>query len=154
MRARTSAVGRYQKGLRAAVAAEVKAYGFTLLIWTTATLKEHFSGTPGVGQTLAYLVGALLAMGVVIVAAFGGLHALWQRRGVEQSAFGAIHLVSVAVGVAAGVWAGTHVGGLLGWGLASLVGVLVYQLLLALEVTLSMRSGADADASDGSDSSG
>lgn len=144
----TSAMGRYQQGLRAAVAAEVKAYGFTLLIWTTATLKEHFSGTPDVAQTIAYLGGALLGMAVVIVVAFGGVHALWRRRGTEQAAFGAIHLVSVALGVAAGAGVGTHVAGPLGWGLASLVGVLVYQALLALEVSLSMRSDDVPNSSD------
>jgi len=42
-----SAVGSYRRALRAAVAAGAKAYGFTLVIWTTAALATAERGLPG-----------------------------------------------------------------------------------------------------------
>jgi hypothetical protein len=134
---------RYRTSLRSALASEAKAYGFTLVIWGTASLATAARGTPKSGEVLGYVVGAFAAMGLVILATYAG-------TGEEMSgdppqrrlAWGAIHLVSVAAGLAAG------------WGAAELidprwlaflaaggVATLVFQLVLGLEVALSAREG-------------
>jgi hypothetical protein len=132
-------MGRYREALRTAIASESKAYGFTLVIWSGGALAMAEHGAPGVLGALAYLGGALVAMGLVVLASFGGPTGTWRARTLPRYAFGAVHVASVMLAV------------LVSWGVAAVVrlhapaflaagfaGALLYQLLLGAEVAFSI----------------
>ena len=58
----------YRLALRAAVASGEKAYGFTLVIWTTGAVVVSQHGIPRAGEAFAYLGGALAGTAIIIVA--------------------------------------------------------------------------------------
>lgn len=131
--------GRYRLALRAAIASESKAYGFTLVIWSDGALAIAQHGTPDPLSCFAYLGGALLAMALVVLATFGGPSGKWEAKPLPRYAFGAAHLGSVLIAVLAS------------WGVASAIrpappafacagftGALAFQLLLGAEVALSV----------------
>lgn len=130
-------MSRYRRGLRAAVAGGARAYGFTLVIWTTGALAIQECGRPGVAAAFAFLAGALLGMAAIVFVSFGGPRATWEDRGIVSRAYGAVHLGSVAAAVAAGWLLTALLHGPLAFLAASLVAVVVYNLLLGLELALS-----------------
>lgn len=147
---RTSARRRqapYRLGLRAAVASSSKAYGFTLVIWSTAALTVSHHGIPKAGEAFAFLGGALAAMATIILASFGGWRATFSDIGLVRRAYGAIHLVSVVVAVLIGWLAATLLDGAAAFAAASFGAVLAYNLLLALEVALSIADVRDPSVS-------
>lgn len=137
-----SALRSYRRALRAAVGAGAKAYGFTLVIWTTGALTVTEHGLPRSVDALAFLGGALLAEALTIVVCFGGLRSTWGDVGLTRRAYGAIHLGAVALAVVAGWLVAATVHGTLGFFGAALTAVVIYNFLLALEVALSI---ADVD---------
>ena len=133
----------YRLALRAAVASGAKAYGFTLVIWTTAALVVSQHGIPRAGEAFAYLGGALAGMAAIIVACFGGWRATWSDVGLVRRAYGAIHVGSVLAAVLVGWLASAVLSGALAFSVASFGAVVTYNLLLALEVALSIADVED-----------
>lgn len=132
---------RYRAALREAVSGESKAYGFTLVVWTTGALVADERGMPGRLDAVGYLGGILAAMAIVVLVSFGGLTTEWRVRTHSRLAFGAIHLASVPAAVASG-WAVASAAGppALAFSLAGFVAALVYQFLLGLEVMVSLTN--------------
>jgi hypothetical protein len=128
----------YRLALRAAVAGGSKAYGFTLVIWTTAALTVSRHGIPGDGEAFAFLGGALAGMATIVIVSFGGWRARWSDVGLVRRAYGAIHLVSVIAAVLIGWLASTLLSGAPAFAVSSFAAVVVYNLLLALEVAVSI----------------
>ncbi|HWD09554.1 MAG TPA: hypothetical protein VHA57_10710 [Actinomycetota bacterium] len=131
--------GRYRTALRAALAGEVKAYGFALVMWSGGTLTSAAKGTVKPIDAVAYVCGALAAMVVVILATFGGPGATWETRPMPRYAFGALHIGSVLIAMlvawAAGQFARPAAIAFLAAGFA---GILTYQLLLGAEIAFSI----------------
>jgi len=130
---------RYREALRHCIASESKAYGFTLVIWTSAALVMADRGLPGRLGALAYLGGALAAMSIVVLISFGGPEATWENRPMPRFAFGAVHVGSVVLAVLAAWLVGSLVP-VHGWSfLASgFTAAMAYQLLLGAEVAFSI----------------
>jgi hypothetical protein len=133
----------YRLALRAAVASGSKTYGFTLVIWSTGALTVSRHGVPTAVEALAYLGGALAGMAVIVIVCFGRWRATWSDVGLVRRAYGAIHLVSVLAAVLIGWMAAALVSGAPAFALASFAAVVVYNLLLALEVGLSIADVED-----------
>ncbi|GAA0463769.1 hypothetical protein MUK72_08175 [Halococcus dombrowskii] len=61
------------KRLASNLVAESKAYGYTLTIWGGGAILVAHYGTPSILAVAAYVGGALVAMALLAVVAFGGL---------------------------------------------------------------------------------
>ena len=121
--------------------AESKAYGYTLVIWGAGGMLIHRYGAPNIVQVGLYVGGALAAITVLTVAAFGGLlgeHGTSEERLVAASivhflATGGNLLVSYALIV------GSKQFGLPSDGAFLLVGfqaTLLYNIFLLLEYSI------------------
>ena len=126
--------------MRSALASEAKAYGFTLVIWGTGALVIGAQGFPTPAQVFAYVGGALMAMALVLFIAFGDLRRPWREEDPMRYAFGAIHVVSVLVALLVAwrfaslpIMYGTRI-----FFLAPFLAVLTHQMILALEIRLSL----------------
>ncbi|MGE5225616.1 MAG: hypothetical protein ACM3OO_01945 [Planctomycetaceae bacterium] len=137
-------LGPFRDALRTAVASETRAYGFTLLVWSTGALSVAQEGLPTVAQVFAFLLGALLAMALVVLVAFGGPMRRWTTSREPHYAFGAIHIGSVAVGTTCGWIVCLALSARMAFAGAAFTAVLVYQLLLGLEVAVSSARGRRA----------
>lgn len=136
---------RYRQALRSVLNAEAKAYGFTLVIWGTGMLTEAQRGRPSPLGVVAFVGGAFLAMALTIVATLGGPMSKWgNRRQQRRYALGSVHLLSVAAAIASG-WSLTLVvpSRPVAYLVAAAVAVVVYQLVVGIEVSLSSEDGDD-----------
>jgi hypothetical protein len=140
-------MNRYRRALAAALRAEAKAYGFTLVVWGAAALCAAERDFPSAYGAVAYVGGALGAMALIMVVAFGLPPE--PARGAQQQyfGFGGIHVlaVPVALGIA---WAlsATITSQWLAFLVVGFVSSLAYQLLLGCEVWLSESSQETEDA--------
>lgn len=123
--------------MASALRAGAKAYGFTLVIWTTGALAISEQGVPRASEALAYLGGALLGMALIVAASFGGLRSTSGDVGLVRRAYGAIHVLSVVAGVLTGWLLAAVLDGVLSFLAASFAAVVIYNLL-ALEVAFSI----------------
>jgi hypothetical protein len=131
----------YRLAVRNTVAAEARAYGFSLVVLTDGYLCVDEHRLPGHLGALSYLGGVLLSQALIAAFAFRRLGVTWSTgEDVEYRAVVSVHVLSVIAGVLAG------------WGIAALVhahdlayflcglgGLTVYQLALAAELALGMR---------------
>lgn len=137
---RSGFLGRYRSALRWTISAEAKAYGFTLLIWATGTLLFYEHGFPRPYEVLLFVSGALSGMALTVLVAFGGRpFAVW-RQGEEprRFAYGAVHIVAVFAGVLAAWGIAAALPRALSFIFTPMLANLVYQGVIALEVTLSL----------------
>lgn len=130
----------YRRSLKSVLSSEAKVYGFTLVIWSTGALTTAEHGTPGRLDVIAFAVGALVAVGLIILVCFGGPAATLASTTLRRYTFGAVHIGSVAVAILAawGIAAAIHRAAP-AFLAASFSAALVYQLLLGAEVALSVR---------------
>jgi len=128
----------YRAALRSAVGAEAHAYGFTLVVWTTGALALTEEGLV-TRRVLGFIGGALLAMILIVIAAFRGVRAAYLDVEHVRLAYGAIHIVSVVAGVAAGLLMLWLLDGVPAVMSSAFVAITLYNLLLAAEVRLSVR---------------
>lgn len=130
----------YRSALRAVIASESRAYGFTLIVWGTGALAIHRHGLPDSTGTVAYLGGLLGGIVLVALMAFGDPHATWRPSAESRRyAGGMIHLASVSGAVAAGWLSAALV--VPTWPAFLSAGAsasIVYQLVLAVEVIPSL----------------
>ena len=128
----------FKRSLRSALASEAKAYGFTLVIWGTGAMVVGNQGFPSPFQVFAFVGGALTAMALVLMIAFGDLRRPWREEDPERYAFGAIHIVSVVSALlvawgSSGIVFGTAV-----FFIVPFLAVLTHQMVLAVEIRLSL----------------
>jgi hypothetical protein len=98
-------LGRYRAALRWTTGAEAKAYGFTLLIWSTGTFLFYYHGFARPHEVILFVAGAFTGMAATVLIAFGGVRATWQKgEEPRRYAYGAVHLLSVTLGILA-AWA-------------------------------------------------
>lgn len=129
---------RYRAALRSMVGAEAKAYGFTLLIWSTGAFLFHYHGFPRPFEVILFVAGAFVGMAVMTVVAFGGLRAAWrQEPDPRRYTYGAIHLLSVAAGMLAAWGIAAALPRVASFVITPLLANVVYQSLIGLEVLLS-----------------
>ena len=139
-------VEHYRKSLTFTISSEAKAYGWTLVIWSTGALLVRDNGLPAFLDILLFVGGAFTGMLITVLLAFEGVMAGlpdWQQE--NRYAFGAIHLVSVAIAIGTAHLLVALLPG--GWDFffAAVGATIVYQLLLALEVMVSSASDGEDD---------
>jgi hypothetical protein len=138
-----SQMSDYRRALRNSVAAEARAFGFSLVVLVGAYVCVQEHGLPHISGAFAFLGGALLAQVLLAVAAFRHPLATWSggEEDVEYYAFASLHVVSVvaaafaAWGVAAAV-NGHHD---VAFFLTAFASLLVYGVLLALELGIALQ---------------
>jgi hypothetical protein len=139
-------VHRYREALRSILRTETKAYGFALVIWGTGALSEAQRGTPSKVSVVAFIGGAIAAMGIITAVTLGGPFARWkpQQRAVTRYPIGSVHIVSVSAAIAAG-WAVTIVltDQALAYLASSATAIFIYQLALGAEIALARVDGDD-----------
>jgi hypothetical protein len=70
-----SAPGRYRSDLRNVVGASASAYGYTLTVWSTASVLTHAYSLPSPPEVFSFFLGAVAGFAVVGIVAFGGVTA-------------------------------------------------------------------------------
>jgi hypothetical protein len=67
-----SAPGRYGSELRNVVGSSAGAYGYTLTVWSTASVLTYAYGLPSPPEVFSFFHGAVAGFAVVGTLAFGG----------------------------------------------------------------------------------
>jgi hypothetical protein len=129
---------RYVGFLAYAISGEARAYGFTLVIWSTGATCIARHGLPGEWEIILFVLGALTAFGVNLLVAFPD-HSATYHRSQEPSrwAWGQFHVASILLGIGGGWLGAAFVGGSLAYFTASLGAVLAFELVLSVEIMLT-----------------
>lgn len=133
---------RYRTALKNSVAAEARAFGFSIVVLAAAYTTIAYHGLPGATGALCYLGGVLVAQGLVAFVAFQGLTETWQSgEQVEYRAPAIVHALSPICGVLAAWGVGWAIGSHdLAFAAAGCVGIVVYQIVLAGELAVAMTA--------------
>jgi hypothetical protein len=70
-----SVLGRYRSDLRNVVGSSASAYGYTLTVWSTASVLTHVYALPSPPEVFSFFLGAVAGFALVGIVAFGGLTA-------------------------------------------------------------------------------
>jgi hypothetical protein len=134
-RKRTTIGWHYAHGLRAAVRFNAQAFGFSIVVTSAFGIVAAFEGTPSVGETYAFMSGAVLGfVAVLAVATLGFTRTAMEAERTEILAVAtALALGSTASGLGAATLVVHFLGGLLAWGLAPFAGSAAFLLVLGLE---------------------
>ena len=90
-----SAPGRYRSDLRNVVGSSASAYGYTLTVWSTASVLTHAYRLPSPPEVFSFFLGAVAGFAVVGTLAFGGLTAEFGGEGRRVRLWGSFRFVSV-----------------------------------------------------------
>ncbi|MDY6776927.1 MAG: hypothetical protein SVQ76_02365, partial [Candidatus Nanohaloarchaea archaeon] len=80
-----------QKFLRSMLAAESRAYGFTIAFWGSGAVLINSFGAPGLLEALAYGLGAVTGFGILAVMTFGGATQEVEKDESEYLALATVH---------------------------------------------------------------
>jgi hypothetical protein len=138
-----SAPGRYRSDLRNVVGSSASAYGYTLTVWSTASVLTHAYSLPSPPEVFSFILGAVAGFALVGTFAFGGVTAEFGGEGSRVRLWGSFHFLSVAVAVGAAWLLSAYVTSLAGWPLGSFVATVCYFGVVGAE-------NAAADAASGS----
>lgn len=127
---------RYRFALQSVVAKEAKAYGFTIVVWTTGAFLLIERGKPAAAAVLVFAGGILLAQACGVMIAFGKPTRTWKLPQQREYVWTTFHAGPVAAAVLLAWAIAANVEGMWAYFLAPLVSTLVYELLLAVESLL------------------
>jgi hypothetical protein len=122
--------------LQTVVAKEAKAYGFTIVVWSTGALLITERGKPTVAAVLLFAAAILLAQATNVLLAFGKPTRTWTAPQQREYVWTTFHAVPAAAGVLVAWGLAAGIDGLWAYFLAPLCATLLYQLLLAVESLL------------------
>jgi hypothetical protein len=118
--------GRYRSDLRNVVGASASAYGYTLTVWSTASVLTHAYALPSPPEVFSFFLGAVAGFALVGMVAFGGLTAEFGGESRRVRLWGSFRFVSVALAVGAAWLLSSHVSSVPGWPLGSFVATVCY----------------------------
>jgi hypothetical protein len=126
--------------------AESKAYGYALTIWGGGSVLIAHYGTPGIAQVALYVGGALAAMALLAVVAFGGLLTEQRRpEGERPPAAAMVHIAatggSLLVSYLVSVGGQGRLPPALVFALVGFLGTALYNTLLVFEDSLGRALG-------------
>lgn len=129
---------RYLSALATIARRSAIPYGFTITIWTAGAVLEHAHGTPDLGQTYLFLVGAVAGFGLVAVVASGSTAERLEPASGDLIRTGAINVIalSLALGAAALV---AMIPTAAAWPVASFAATTVYLLIASIGLTVAHR---------------
>jgi hypothetical protein len=135
---------RYRFALQTVVAKEAKAYGFTIVVWSTGAFLMIERGKPTAGAILAFVGGLLLAQGTAVFVAYVSPARIWNDPSMREYVWSTFHAGPIAVGVLLAWLLASQLSGMWAYFVASLVAALAYQLLLGLEAMLLSAEDSDS----------
>ena len=118
--------GRYRSDLRNVIGSSASAYGYTLTVWSTASVLTHAYALPSPPEVFSFFLGAVAGFAVVGTLAFGGLTAEFGSESRRVRLWGGFRFVSVAVAVGAAWLLSSRVPSMPGWPLGSFVATVCY----------------------------
>jgi hypothetical protein len=139
-----SALGRYRSDLRNVVGSSASAYGYTLTVWSTASVLTHAYGLPSPPQVFSFFLGAVLGFAIVGTLAFGGVTAEFGGEGRRVRLWGSFRFASVALAVGTAWLLSTHVSSMPGWPSGSFVATMCYFGVVGAENAVA-GVGADSE---------
>lgn len=80
--------------MRALLAGESRAYGFTIAFWGSGAMLIKAHGLPGLETALAYGIGAVLGFGILSLAAFGRAYREVEYKTPTYAVLGMIHYIA------------------------------------------------------------
>jgi len=140
---------RFRAALRTVVAKEAKAYGFTIVVWSTGAFLLVERGKPTAPAILVFVGALLLVQGMSIFLAYGSPLRVWHDPSRPEYVWSAFHAGPIAAGVLLAWLLSSQVSGMWAYFLAPFVAALAYQLLLGLE-SLLLSAEDSASRSDSS----
>ncbi len=121
-----SALERYRSDLRNVIGSSASAYGYTLTVWSTASVLTHAYGLPSPPQVFSFFLGAVAGFALVGTLAFGGVTAEFGGESRRVRLWGSFRFVSVALAVGAAWFLSAHVPSMPGWPSESFVATVCY----------------------------
>ncbi len=94
-----SAPGRYHSDLRNVIGSS--AYGYTLTVWSTASVLTHAYSLPSPPEVFSFFLGGVAGFAVLGTLVFGGLTAEFGGESRRVRLWGSFRFVSVALAVGA-----------------------------------------------------
>jgi hypothetical protein len=137
----------FRSALQTVVAKEAKAYGFTLVVWSTGAFLLIERGKPTAPSILVFVGGILLAQAVVVLVAYGSPARTWVQPSQREYVWSTFHAGPIAAGVLLAWLLAAGTSGMWAYFLAPLVAALAYQILLGLE-SLLLRANDSGSGSD------
>jgi hypothetical protein len=128
---------RYRAALRATVAASAAPYGYTLTIWTSGAVLSHTRGIPSSTEAVLFLVGAVVAYGLVGGLAFGGFSEPLVPEPGRSAVFGVLQLFSVGLAIAAATLVAHFVESIAAWPLGAFAVTALYLLASASQLAVA-----------------
>ena len=128
-----STTKQFRFALQSVAAKEAKAYGFTIVVWTTGVFLIIERGKPTAPAVFLFAAGILGAQIVNVLLAFGKPTRRWTSPSPTEYVWTAMHISPVAVGVVLAWVVARELDGMWAYGFAPACSVFVYQLLLAAE---------------------
>ena len=132
-----SALGRYRADLRNVVGSSASAYGYTLTVWSTASVLTHAYALPSPPEVFSFFLGAVVGFAVVGTFAFGGVTAEFGGESRRVQLWGSFRFVSVALAVGVAWLLSAHVSSMPGWPLGSFVATVCYFVVVGAENALA-----------------
>jgi hypothetical protein len=128
---------RYRHAVRQAASMSVAPYGYTLTVWTSGAVLTHAHGVPSTADALLFMVGGVVAFGLVGVAGFGHIRARMTVDPKPPAVWGGLHLISVAASILAVTAVAHGIAGAESWPLGGFAATLIYLVLLAAQLAFA-----------------
>ncbi|HEV2772059.1 MAG TPA: hypothetical protein VGV57_04435 [Thermoleophilaceae bacterium] len=140
---------RYRRGLLTSIRNNAAAYGYSVMITSSYGVLSTGLGSPSVGRTLLFGLGATVAFVVVETLSARGLRHRERGERSDVVALGsALNVLSVGSGVGLAALAPLVLAPQLAWPAGSFLATLVYLLLGGAELTAAERFEADLTGED------
>lgn len=126
----------YRERIRNVLIGETRAYGFTLLVWSTATMLVVRFGMPGMADIFLFITGALTGIFALIIFAFGNpFKRISPKLKFSRYTISFVHLASILAGLGAAYVISMYAGRDGAYFAVAFFAVLIYNLVLGLELT-------------------
>lgn len=126
--------------MRSTVGRESTTFGFSILVTVGFGMVQTVQGSPGEVEVVAYAVGAAMSFALLEGVLSRGFRRPMPQHHTQTQALGtSLNVVSVLAGLAVNWLVGSTISGVLGWGLAPLLGALVYLVVESLEAAVAER---------------
>ncbi len=135
----SSFTARYRRGLLSSIRGNAAAYGYSVMITSSYGILSGKLGSPSVGQTLLFGLGATLAFIALETLSARGLRRDRGERSSIVALGSALNLVSVASGIALATLAPLILSPTLAWPAASFAATFTYLLFAGAELAAAER---------------
>jgi hypothetical protein len=130
--------------MQSVAAKEAKAYGFTIVVWTTGAFLLIERGAPTAGAVFLFMASVLAAQIVNVLIAFGSPARKWTSPSPVEYVWTTMHIGPTVLGVVVAWAVARGLDGMWAYAFTPAAAVLVYELLLGVE-SLVLAAGDHID---------